>query len=196
MKWLRSILAWVLSALAGCLKGRMSAITIVPSVTSDVGAVAGAVTQVAKVVEQIQGEKNTPAEVKAKISKEVQAELDRVNKAVDAGNLDAVRKAVSIGILLCALVGCTIAPKPVLPSVPSAVGLGVAGVTNGVWTVGADTAAEYRALIPAYGHLCAPPITSPEGLATNADGSYSMTPTAMKALGYMQFYRRNPALVP
>ena len=55
--------------------------------STDVGAVAGAVTEVTKVAEQLQAEKNTPDEVQGKKAREMQALRERIDAAQDA--LDA-----------------------------------------------------------------------------------------------------------
>jgi hypothetical protein len=99
-------------------------------------------------------------------------------------------------LALALLVGCTIAPKPVTPAAVSAAGLGVIAFTNGVWLVNGDTATEYTALAPQYGQWCDPPMIAAEGISKSTNGLWVMTPTAMKALGYMRFYQHNPALVP
>lgn len=65
------------------------------SISSDVGDIANAVTEAGKIAAQIQSELNTPAEIDAKVRQEKQDRIDAINRAIESGDLDALRKLSS-----------------------------------------------------------------------------------------------------
>jgi hypothetical protein len=99
--------------------------------------------------------------------------------------------------LLCsALVGCTIAPKPIKTNSVSFVGgyqdAGIIDFRGGKVLVRADYVSNYEWLAARYGAKLSPPITAPVGVT--ADGAYYLV-TKEGAADYarlVQIYKNTP----
>jgi len=124
-----------------------------------------------KVGLQLQAEENTPAQVQAKQARQLQTHKDAVLALVDAaeaGNtsaLAALRVLCASLAILCALVGCTIAPPIVTPGGPSLdSGVANSGIlaagTNG-FLVTPFFAERYTNLCQRFGDRLVPPMPTP-----------------------------------
>ena len=96
MSSIKLILAGILGWLAAWLSRKPMATSIaLPSATTDVGAVAGAVTEVLRAEEQVRAEENTPGMVAAKEAQLEQTAADKTNAAIAARDTQEMRNEIS-----------------------------------------------------------------------------------------------------
>lgn len=95
MAILRSLWTWIISLFPAKTVSTTPSSSIGIGITSDIGAVAGTVTEATKLASQIQGELNTQPEIDAKVRQEKQDRLDAINEAIRKGDIETLRKLSS-----------------------------------------------------------------------------------------------------
>ena len=146
----------------------------------------------------VQAEENTPAMVAAKQAKQFQEHKDAVTALVIAaqgGNLNALaalRALCACLILLCALVGCTVAPSIVTPTGPSLDGgqanSGILGVADGQFVVTPFFAERYTNLCQRFGDRLVPPMPLPRFLEPTTTNTFLVTGQGMAAFAELDGY--------